>query len=34
MVVGYVVRLVLWCVNWRGYFLVEMNGLSVSECPF
>ena len=41
VVVGCVVRLVLWCVNRRGYFLccfslklVEMNGLSVGGFPF
>ena len=40
-VVRRVVRLVLWCVNGRGYFLccfslklVEMNGLSVSGFHF
>ena len=40
-VVGRVVRLVLWCVNGRGYFLrcfslksVEMKGLSVGGSPF
>ena len=39
--VGCVVRLVLWCVNGRGYFLchfslksVEMNGLSVGGFLF
>ena len=39
LVVGCVVRLVLWCANGRGYFLccfslmsVEMNGLSVGGC--
>ena len=39
LVVGCVLRIVLWCVNGRGYFLcqfslmlVEMNGLSVSGC--
>ena len=38
---GCVIRLVLWCGNWRGYFLcrfslmfVEMNGLSVGGCLF
>ena len=41
LVVGCVVRLVLWCVNGRGYFLyhfslksVEMNGLSVGGFLF
>ena len=41
LVVGYVVRLVLWYANGRGYFLccfnlmaVEMNGLSVGGCLF
>ena len=41
LVVGCVVRLVLWCANGRGYFLccfnlmsVEMNGLSVGGCLF
>ena len=41
LVVGCVVRLVLWCVNGRGYFLccftlisVEMNRLSVGGCLF
>ena len=41
LVVGCVVRLVLWCVNERGYFLcrfslksVEMNGLSVGGFLF
>ena len=41
VVVGCVVRLVLWCVNRRGYFLccfslklVEMNGLSVGGFLF
>ena len=41
LVVGCVVRLVLWCTNRRGYFLccfnlmsVEMNGLSVAGCLF
>ena len=40
-VVGRVVRLVLWCVNGRGYFLrclslklVEMNGVSVGGSLF
>ena len=39
--VGYVVRLVLWCAKERGYFLccfnlmsVEMNALSVGGCLF
>ena len=38
LVVGCVVRLVLWCANGRGYFLcrfslmsVEMNGLSAND---
>ena len=41
LVVGCVVRLVLWCANERGYFLcrfslklVEMNGLSGGGCLF
>ena len=41
LVVRCVVRLVLWCVNGRGYFLcrfslksVEMNGLSVGGFLF
>ena len=41
LVVGCVVKLVLWCGNGRGYFLhyfnlmsVEMNGLSVGGCLF
>ena len=41
LVVGCVVRLVLWCVNGRGYFLccfnlklLEMNGLSVGGFLF
>ena len=41
LVLGCVVRLVLWCVNGRGYFLycfslilVEMNGLSVGGYLF
>ena len=41
LVVGCVVRLVLWCVNGRGFFLccfslklVEMNGLSVGRFLF
>ena len=41
LVVGCVVRLVLWCANGMGYFLcrfilmlVEMNGLSLGGCLF
>ena len=41
LVVGYLLRLVLWCLNRRGHFLcrvslklVEMNGLSVSGFLF
>ena len=41
LVVGYVVRLVLWCANGRGFFLccfdmmsIEMNGLSVGGFLF
>ena len=41
LVVGCVVRLILWCVNGRGYFLccfslksVEMNGISVGGFLF
>ena len=41
LVVGCVVRLVLWCANGRGYFLCrfslmlgEMNALSVGGCLF
>ena len=41
LVVGCVMRLVLWCANGRGYFLrffslilVKMNGLNVGGCLF
>ena len=41
LVVGCVMRLVLWCANRRGYFLccfslilVKMNGLNVGGCLF
>ena len=41
LVVGFVVRIVLWCANWRGDFLwrfglmsVEMNGPSVGAFLF
>ena len=41
LVVGCIMRLVLWCANGRGYFLccfslilVKMNGLNVGGCLF